>query len=159
MKRLIQQKGFFLRDGLEIFDEEGELCFTVDCGSAAWSRKLRLRDAEGKELALISRKFSPLRPVFTVTLGETELRVVKKATLFKQIYEIRPLGWLAEGDASTREYLVRGEEREIARIAPGVLTRSSRTEIEIADEKNELPLVCTALVIRSVLEGAASMKA
>ncbi len=159
MKRLIQQKGFFLRDGLEIFDEEGELCFTVDCRSVAWSRKLRLRDAEGKELALISRKFSPLRPVFTVTLGETELRVVKKATLFKQIYEIRPLGWLAEGDASTREYLVRGEEREIARIAPGVLTRNSRTEIEIADEKNELPLVCTALVIRSVLEEAASMKA
>lgn len=159
MKRLIQQKGFFLRDGLEIFDEEGELRFTVDCAINALPRKLRLRDAKGKEMALICRKLSPLRPVYTVTIEETELRVIKKATLFKQIYEIRPLGWVAEGDPSSREYLVKEGEREIASIAPGVLTRSSRTEIEIADEKNELPVVCTALVIRSVLEGAAAMKA
>ena len=159
MKRLIQQKGFFLRDGLEIFDEEGELRFTVDYEFNSLPRKLRLRDTKGKELALISRKFSPLRPVFTAALGEAELRIVKKATMFKQIYEIRPLGWLTEEDPTSREYLVREENREIARIALGALTRNSRTEIAIGDEKNELSVICTALVVRSVLEGAASMKA
>ena len=159
MKRVIQQRSFFLRDGLQIFDEEGEVCFSADAEAATFRSEWRLRDPEGREKALITRKFSPLRPVFTAAAGEASLRIVKKATLFRQIYEIRPLGWLAEGDPSSREYLLRRDGQEIARIAPGGPGRNRRTEVLIEDEKNELAVLCTALVIRSVLDRAASMKA
>ena len=118
MKLLFKQRLFSWFDSYDIYNEAGEVVYTVK-GELSWGHLLRIYDANGRELGCVKQEIFAFLPKFYMYLGDECVgSICRELSLFTPKYNIDYKGWSVEGDLFELEYSVCNEYgREVATVS------------------------------------------
>ena len=116
MKLLFKQRFFSWFDSYDIYDENGNVVYTVK-GQFAWGHVLKVYDAGDNEIGMIQEKFFSFRPKFEIYFGEEYKGCIcKELTFFKPIFDIDYNGWHVEGDFWEWDYRIMNGDGECVAV-------------------------------------------
>ncbi len=107
MKLLFKQKFFSWFDSYDVFDESGNVQYTVR-GELSWGHLLRIYDAAGREVGSVREKVFTWLPRFEIYLGDRQVgSISKEFTFFHPKFNIDYNGWQVDGDWAEWDYEIR----------------------------------------------------
>lgn len=107
MKLLFKERLFSWFDSYDVYDEAGNVRFTVK-GELAWGHLLRVYDANGFEVGYIKEKILTWLPKFEIYKGGRYVgSICKELSFFKPRFNIDYNGWQVEGNWFEWDYSIR----------------------------------------------------
>ena len=77
MKLLLRQRVFAWFDSYDIYDEDGNVCYTVK-GQLSWGHCFRIWDASGAEVGMIKQVVLTWLPRFDIYVGGRRVGTIRK---------------------------------------------------------------------------------
>ena len=169
-----QRKTLPFREPVKIWDEQGNVRFTVKNGGAA-GYHLHILNEQGEETASVTQKLMAITPKFNVKVNGKEMTVRLKRRLNGVAYcEIGENNLKAEGSIEKREYAITTGELQTAVVrrvqfsegktdplyqalckvmnAPeDCLNNGNCCEIEFSAEQNEAEILAIAIAIEAMV--------
>jgi len=153
MKLYIKQKVFSWGDKFHIYDEYQNSRYYVEGEVFSFGKKLHLYDPSGNECAFIHQKVWSFLPKYFISRGGIDVaEVIREFTFFRQEYTVEGLGWNVSGNFWAHEYEIRDSGRTVAYISKHWFTWGDTYEIEIADDADEVMVLCVVLIIDAAIE-------
>lgn len=148
MRLLFRQRLFSWFDSYDVYDEAGEIVYTVK-GQLSWGHCLHILDAEGCHIATVQERVLTLLPAFELYVGEEYLGCIRREfTLFRPCYDIACNGWQAEGDFFEWDYAITdGNGGTVAVITKELLHWTDTYVIDVAREEDALCALMLVLAI------------
>ena len=148
MKLIFKQRMFAWFDSYDIYDEEGNVVYTVE-GQLAWGHCLHVLDAEGNHFGTVQEKIFTLLPKFEMYVGEEYVGCIQKEfTFFFPRYDIDCNGWQVDGDFMEWEYTVKtGCGCLVASISKQLWNWTDTYTIDVADPRDALCALMLVLAI------------
>lgn len=152
MKLYMKQKVFSWRDRFKVWDESGNVRYSVEGEFFTLGKRLHIYDGQNAEIAFIKEKIWSFLPRYFVYLGgEQRAEIVKKLSLFRPKYEVAGPGWEISGDIWAHDYEILEQGRPIVRIHKKWMSWGDSYELDIADSRNELLTLAIVLAIDCVM--------
>ena len=154
MRLYMQQKIFTWGDRFSIYDENGEVVYTVEGEVFTFGKKLHLMDVKGNELLYISEKVFSFMPRYEIYRGDDLIaEVVREFRLFSSGYRVEYLGWQVEGEFLDHDYQILGEDGlPVARMSKQWFTWGDSYEIDAREDGNIEAVLAVMLVIDACIE-------
>ena len=148
MRLWFKQRVFSWVDSFDIYDEEGNVVYTVE-GQLAWGHCLHVLDAEGNHIGTVQEKIFTLLPKFEMYVGEEYVGCIQKEfTFFFPRYDIDCNGWQVDGDFMEWEYTVKtGCGCLVASISKQLWNWTDTYTIDVADPRDALCALMLVLAI------------
>ena len=145
MKLLFKQRFFSWFDSYDIYDEAGNVVYTVK-GQISWGHLLRIYDSNGNELGYIKEKVFTWQPKFEMYLGDTYIGNIKKEfTFFTPKYDIDCNGWHVEGDWVEWNYTIVNDFNQcVANVSKEIW---NWTDTYVIDVQNPRDALCTLMLV------------
>ena len=106
MRLLFKQRFFSWLDSYDIYDEAGNIFFTVK-GQLAWGHLLKIFDSAGNYLGTVKERIFTFLPRFELYIGERYVgQLTKEFTFFKPLFTMDCNGWEVRGDWFEWDYEV-----------------------------------------------------
>lgn len=107
MKLIFKQKFLSWLDSYEVYDEAGNIVYTVK-SELDWGKKLHVYGANGGYLGTVKEKLQWFsRPKFEIYIGHDYAGIIsKRITFLHPELEIEYLGWYVEGNFAEWDYNV-----------------------------------------------------
>jgi uncharacterized protein YxjI len=148
MKLLFKQRFFSWFDSYDIYDEAGNVVYTVK-GQISWGHLLRIYDSNGNELGYIKEKVFTWQPKFEMYLGDTYIGNIKKEfTFFTPKYDIDCNGWHVEGDWVEWNYTIVNDFNQcVANVSKEIWNWTDTYAIDVSDPKDAIYALMLVLAI------------
>lgn len=148
MKLHFKQRFFSWFDSYDIYDEDGEVFFTVE-GKMSWGHKLVIYDRRGNEIAMVQQEVLTLLPRFDLYIGGSLAGTMsKELSFFKPRYNIDFNGWYIEGNFMEWDYSIRdGSGEEIAVVSKELMHWTDQYVIETLYDEDALGALMVVLAI------------
>lgn len=148
MKLHFKQRFFSWFDSYDIYDEDGEVFFTVE-GKMSWGHKLVIYDRRGNEIAMVQQEVLTLLPRFDLYIGGSLAGTMsKELSFFKPRYNIDFNGWYIEGNFMEWDYSIRdGSGAEIAVVSKELMHWTDQYVIETLYDEDALGALMVVLAI------------
>ena len=148
MKLLFKQRLFSWFDSYDIYDEAGNTVYTVK-GQLAWGHRLKIFDAEDREVGTVSQRILTFMPKFEMYLGDEYIGCISKEfSLFKPRYNIDCYGWEVEGDFFEWDYsIVAASGDGIATVSKELFNWTDTYVIDVCEPRNALSVLMLVLAI------------
>lgn len=148
MKLLFKQRFFSWFDSYDIYDEAGNVVYTVE-GQLSWGHCLKIFDARGQEVATVKERVLTFLPKFELYLGDNYLGCIEKEwSFFKPRFRIDFNGWDVEGDWLEWDYSIVDENgRNVAAVSKEVLNWTDTYVLEMDDPQDGLGVLMLVLAI------------
>lgn len=148
MKLHFKQRFFSWFDSYDIYDEDGEVFFTVE-GKMSWGHKLVIYDRRGNEIAMVQQEVLTLLPRFSLYIGGSLAGTMsKELSFFKPRYNIDFNGWYIEGNFMEWDYSIRdGSGAEIAVVSKELMHWTDQYVIETLYDEDALGALMVVLAI------------
>ena len=148
MKLLFKQRFFSWFDSYDIYDEAGNVVYTVK-GQISWGHLLRIYDSNGNELGYIKEKVFTWQPKFEMYLGDTYIGNIKKEfTFFTPKYDIDCNGWHVEGDWIEWNYIIVNDFNQcVANVSKEIWNWTDTYAIDVNDPKDAIYALMLVLAI------------
>lgn len=148
MKLHFKQRFFSWFDSYDIYDEDGEVFFTVE-GKMSWGHKLVIYDRKGNEIAMVQQEILTLLPRFSLYIGGSLAGTMsKELSFFKPRYNIDFNGWYIEGNFMEWDYSIRdGSGAEIAVVSKELMHWTDQYVIETLYDEDALGALMVVLAI------------
>lgn len=148
MKMLFKQKFFSWFDSYDIFDESGNVLYTVK-GELSWGHLLRVYNADGAELGYIKERVLTWLPKFEICISDVCVGFVKKEfTFFRPQFTIDYNGWQVNGDFWEWDYSVEDANGgHIATVTKELWKLTDTYSIDVCDPENALITLMLVLAI------------
>ena len=148
MKLLFKQRFFSWFDSYDIYDEAGNVVYTVK-GQISWGHLLRIYDSNGNELGYIKEKVFTWQPKFEMYLGDTYIGNIKKEfTFFTPKYDIDCNGWHVEGDWVEWNYTIVNDFNQcVANVSKEIWNWTDTYAIDVRDPKDAIYALMLVLAI------------
>lgn len=148
MKLHFKQRFFSWFDSYDIYDEDGEVFFTVE-GKISWGHKLVIYDRRGNEIAMVQQEVLTLLPRFVLYIGGSLAGTMsKELSFFKPRYNIDFNGWYIEGNFMEWDYSIRdGSGAEIAVVSKELMHWTDQYVIETLYDEDALGALMVVLAI------------
>jgi len=159
MKLYIKQKVFSWRDRFAVKDESQRDRWFAKGEILSLSRKLRVYDANGTEVAFIRQKLLSFLPRYYIEIGGKEYEFVREFTLLRPKYTIRNLDWKIDGNFWEHNYSVTDSRGTVMRISKAWLSWGDFYEVDLSDDHSELLCLCVVLAIDCITADASSTAA
>jgi uncharacterized protein YxjI len=151
MKLMIKQKVFSWGDKFTVYDEAGAEKYIVEGEVFSLGKKLHVYDLNRTELIYIQQKVMTLLPRFFVTIEGKEVAEIKaKFSPLKPKYQIDGLNWQVEGNFTGHNYAVYAENGPVVEIRKEWMTWGDTYVLNIADPQHELAALAIVLAIDAV---------
>ncbi len=106
MKLIFKQRMFSWLDSYDIFDENGQVMFTVK-GKLSWGHMFKIYDAAGNEVGTVKQRLITFLPKFEIYVDDHYVGCIKKEfSPFKPRFNIDYNGWHIEGNLFELDYLI-----------------------------------------------------
>ena len=148
MRLLFKQRFFSWFDSYDIFDEEGNVLYTVE-GKLDWGHRLHILDAEGYHVGTVKEKLFTFFPAFEMYLGEDYAGMIRKefSFLFPR-FHIDCNGWLVDGDFMEWDYSVtESGGTPVARVTKELFRLMDTYVIDVARPEDALCVLMLVLAI------------
>lgn len=154
MRLYMKQKVFTFGDQFSIYNENGEVVYTVEGEVFTFGKKLHLLDTRGNELLYISERAFSFMPRYEVYRGDDLIaEVVREFRLFSSGYRVEYLGWQVEGEIFDHDYQIFGEDDHlVAQMSKQWFTWGDSYEIDIRDDGNVEVALAVMLAIDVCIE-------
>ncbi len=148
MKLLFKQRFFSWFDSYDIYDEAGNVAFTVK-GELAWGHCLRIFDAQGQELGLVKEKVLTFLPKFELyAFGQYIGCIEKEFALFRSSFTMDVNGWSIDGGFLEWDYqIIDSACRPVATISKELFQWTDTYVLNIARPEDALSVLMVALAI------------
>ena len=148
MKLLFKQRFFSWFDSYDIYNEAGEVLFTVK-GQLAWGHCLKIFDATGAEIGTVKERIFTFLPKFELYLGEQYIGCISREfALFKPRYNIDCNGWHVEGDFLEWDYSIDAPGgRHVAEISKQLFNWTDTYVIDVDDPRDA---VCALMLVLAI---------
>lgn len=153
MKLYLKQKVFSWRGRFFVKDQEGYDRYAAEGELFSLGHRLRVYDADGREVALIRQKIMSFMPRFIVDInGQEVFEIVQKFAFFRHNFRLNGLPWYLSGDFWGHEYSLDDESgRRVMYLSKQWFTWGDSYELHITDPKEELLCLCVALAVDCAL--------
>lgn len=148
MKLLFKQRFFSWFDSYDIYDERGEVVYTVK-GQLSWGHCLKIYDNVGREVGTVKEKVLTFLPKFEIYLGDQYIGCInKELTFIKPKFNIDFNGWSVDGDWLEWDYRIRDAGGSIiAVVAKQVLNWTDTYTIDVDESQDPL---CALMVVLAI---------
>jgi len=152
LKLFIKQHIFTWGDKFSVYDENGNIRYTVEGEVFTFGKKLHLFDEYENEVAFIHQKLFSFLPSYFISRGGEDIaEVVKEFTFFKQEYTVEGLGWSVTGDFWDHEYSIYHNGVTVAQVSREWFTLGDAYSIDIESSLDEVTVLSVVLVIDAVI--------
>ena len=103
---MFKQRMFSWFDSYDIFDEAGNVLYTVK-GQLAWGHCLKIFDQQGYEIGTVKQELFTFLPKFAMYLGDRYFGCISREfSFFTPRYNIDCMGWRVEGHFLEWDYRI-----------------------------------------------------
>ena len=153
MRLFMRQKVFSWTDRFCVYDEQGDVAYTVEGEAFSFGRKLHLLDRQGWERAFVQQKVFSLYPrYFIYRDGQQVAEAVQKFSLFHPSYFVDGLGWNIRGDLFAHEFEIDNGATPIVRVYKDWLSWGDAYAIDIDPYVDEALALAVVLAIDAMIE-------
>lgn len=147
MRMLFRQRFFSWLDSYDIYDEQGDVIFTVK-GVLAWGHCLKIFDAQGRELGMVKEEIFTFMPRFAMYVGDSFAGMIRKRfTLFSPRFDLDLNGWEVSGDWLQWDYDVMDGSRTVATISKQIFRMTDTYVLDVQQSDDALIVLMIALAI------------
>lgn len=148
MKLLFKQRFFSWFDSYDVFDEFGNVVFTVK-GQLSWGHRLNIYNSAGVHVGTVKEVVFTWLPKFELYEGSRLVDVLKKKFLFfKNSYALDSLGWNVDGDFMGWDYSILDSRGiVVARVNKVIFKFNDTYEIDVVNPANALYALMFTLAI------------
>ena len=148
MRLLFKQRFFSWFDSYDIYDETGNVVYTVE-GKLSWGHCLHILDAAGNHIGTVQERVFTFLPKFELYVGgEYAGCIQKEFTFFTPRFDIDCNGWQVEGSFMEWDYTVTELcGAPVARISKELFNWTDTYVIDVADPRNALCVLMLVLAI------------
>ncbi len=148
MKLLFKQRMFSWFDSYDIYDEKGNVAYTVR-GELAWGHLLRIYDARGYEIGYIKERVLTWFPQFEMYLGDRYVGSIRKEfSLFHPRFTVDCNGWQVEGDWLGWDYNILDQSgKRIAAVTKELFNWTDTYSIDVRDPNYATCILMLVLAI------------
>lgn len=148
MKLIFKQRLFSWFDSYDIYDEQGNVVFTVK-GELSFGHCLRILDSTGQYVGTVKEKILTFMPKFELYEGEQYRGCIQKEiTLFRPRYRIDFNGWDVSGNMMEWDYEIRDQNGfTVAIVSKDVLRFTDTYVLDIGLPEDSLYVVMLVLAI------------
>ncbi|MBC5582257.1 LURP-one-related family protein [Anaerofilum sp. BX8] len=148
MRLLFKQRFFSWLDSYDIYDESGNVVYTVE-GKLSFGHCLDILDASGQYVGTVKEEILTFLPRFRIYAGGQCLGEIRKEfTFFKPAFQLDCNGWRVEGDIFSWEYQITDAAGEaVAHLSKELLHLTDTYVLEFPDPQNALLVLMIALAI------------
>ena len=153
MKLYVEQRAFSFTDRFSVYNEQGDVVFTVKGEAFSLGKRLHLYDLNGNELARVEQKVFSFFPKYLLFLGGRQIgEVVQVFHLFKPKYAVNGLGWEIRGNLFAHEYEITNGITPIASVSKEWFSFTDAYEIRFGEDVDELAALTVCLVIDAFID-------
>lgn len=148
MQLLFKQRFFSWLDSYDIYDENGNVFYTVE-GKLAWGHRLEIFDATGNHLGTVKEEIFTFLPRFALYMGEDYIGCIRKEfTFFIPKFTLDCNDWTVNGDFMEWEYSVLDTTgRKIMQASKELFRWTDTYAINVPDPKDALLSLMIVLAI------------
>lgn len=148
MKLLFKQKLFSWFDSYDIYDEAGNVAYTVK-GQLSWGHRLKIFDSQEREIGTVQERIFTFLPKFEIYLGDSYVGCISKEfTLFKPVFDIDYNGWYVEGNFFEWDYrIVDMSGQCVATISKEIFNWTDTYVIDVCNSEDALGVLMLVLAI------------
>lgn len=154
MKLYMKQK--FLTFGtFDIFDENKNAIFFVECPFAFFNRKLTVYDTQtNQQVAFIHQRHGLFTCAYDVDVyGQFFATIQQKLSFWRTNFDIDELGWTIKGSVWDHDFTIYDDnDNVIAVIRKEYFTWSDTFEVDIVNDEDVLYVIATVLAIDACLD-------
>lgn len=148
MRLLFKQRFFSWLDSYDIYDEAGNVVFTVR-GKLSFGHAFEIYDGTGEYVGAVRQELLTFLPRFAFYVGEQcigDLR--KQLAFFRQSYTLDFNGWTVDGDFFEWDYTIcDGSGGTVATAQKQVLNWTDTYVIDVTRVEDALPALMVVLAI------------
>ena len=147
MRLLFKQRFFSWFDSYDIYDEQGNTLFTVN-GELSWGHKLKVYDAQGRQIAMLKEVVLTFLPRFEIYLfGQYAGCIKKEFTFFKPAFDVDFNGWHVEGSFWEWDYSIFSPAGKVAEVSKQLFNWTDTYVIDVKDKGDALAALMVVLAI------------
>lgn len=148
MKMLFKQRFFSWFDSYDIYDEAGNVLYTVE-GKLAWGHCLHILDSVGRHIGTVKEKIFTFLPRFELYLNDRYIGDIhKEFTFFKPVFTLECNNWQIEGDIFQWNYQIsNGLGGMVATAEKKIWNFTDTYEISVLDPCNAIYALMIVLAI------------
>ena len=148
MKLLFKQRFFSWFDSYDIYDEAGNIVYTVE-GQLSWGHKLVIHDSSGNEIGMVVQKVLTFLPKFEIyERGNYIGCISKEFSFFQPHYNIDYNGWHIDGTFMEWDYNIADRNGcPIACISKEIFHMTDTYVIDVSNPQNALYALMFVLAI------------
>lgn len=148
MKLLFKQRLFSWLDSYDVFNESGDVVFTVK-GQLAWGHCLAVYDAQGRRAGTVKEEIFTFLPRFRIYVGEGDYvgEIRKDFTFFTPHFSLDYNNWAVQGDFFAWDYQVTDGGTEIMTASKQLFNFTDTYAIEVQRPENALYCLMIVLAI------------
>ena len=148
MKLLFKQRFFSWFDSYDIFDEAGNVVYTVK-GQLAWGHCLKIYDARGVEIGTVRERVLTFLPKFEMYFGDRYVGCISKEfTFLRPKFNIDCNGWHIDGDLFEWDYqILTASGKAVAQVSKELLNWTDTYVINVCDPDDALSVLMLVLAI------------
>ena len=148
MRLLFKQRLFSWFDKYDIYDEAGNIVYTVK-GELAWGHLLRIYDAQDNVVGTVKERIFTFLPKFEMYVGDSYIGCIcKEFTLFKPRFNIDCNGWQVDGNWFEWDYSILDVNRSsVANVSKEPFNWTDTYVIDVYDPKDAL---CALMVVLAI---------
>lgn len=148
MRLLFKQRFFSWFDSYDIYDEAGNVAFTVK-GQLSWGHRFAIYDAYGNEVGEVVQKVLTWLPKFEIYMyGQYAGCLSKEFSFFTPHYNIDYNGWHVDGSFMEWDYsIIDMKGALVASISKELFNWTDTYVIDVADPADALSALAFVLAI------------
>ena len=148
MKLLFKQRFFSWFDSYDIYNEAGEVVYTVK-GQLAWGHCLKIYDTRGVEIGTVKERVLTWLPKFEMYLGDRYIGCISKEfTFLRPKFNIDCNGWQVDGDWFEWDYeILNSAGRTVANVSKELWNWTDTYVIDVRDPQDALCALMLVLAI------------
>lgn len=148
MRMIFKQRFFTWFDSYDIYDEDGNVLFTVE-GQLSWGHKLHILDAARNHIATVQEQLLTFLPCFSLYLGDEKIgTITKEFSFFHPHFTLDFNGWQVDGDWLEWDYsILDQQDNVVANISKEVMNWTDTYVIDVSDPANALLALMVVLAI------------
>jgi len=148
MKLLFKQRFFSWLDSYDIYDEVGDVIYTVQ-GKLSWGHRLHVLNASGRHIATLQERVLTLLPKFELYIGDQYVGCIRKEfSLFRPRFTVECNGWDIQGDFFQWDYeIISQAGYVVATVSKQLLRLTDTYVIDVANPQNALLALLVVLAI------------
>ena len=148
MKLLLKQKFLSWFDRYDIYDEAGNVVFTVE-GQLAWGHKLQIYDQNSRPVGMVQEKVFTFMPKAYFYENDQKIGMISKEfTFFKPVYHLDFNGWDVNGNFMEWDYTVTDAAgNTVAVMSKEIFNWTDTYTIEVNQPQNALYALMITIAI------------